>query len=404
MTRWGEDMNREDFPMLKEDIVYFDNGATTLKPQVVLDKMNTYYLEHTANIHRGDYDAALKTNEEYDRVRSIIGKFIHADPDCCIYTSGATMSLNMVVFGYMKKHLKAGDEVLLNKAEHASNILPWIRLREEIGIEIRYVPLDDHYSLTLDSIQKCVSDRTKVISLAHVSNVIGDVRDVKAIGEFCQEHNILFNVDGAQSVPHMKVDFQECHMDFLSFSGHKMCGPTGVGVLVGRKELLEEMDPICYGGGMNSFFEEDFTYELKDVPTRFEAGTPPIAEVIGLGEAITYLMNIGMDKIHQYEIQLKKYLFEKIKDIPNIIIYNSNSDSGIFAFNLDQVFAQDTSIYLNHYHICVRAGNHCAKMLKDEMPVKNTVRASFYFYNTYEDIDRFVEVLKNSKDIFKIVL
>lgn len=397
-------MNREDFTMLNEDIVYFDNGATTLKPKCVIDKMNEYYLNHTSNIHRGDYDAAIKTNELYDNVRNIIGEFVNADPKCCIYTSGTTMSLNMVVFGYMRKHLKAGDEVLLNKGEHASNVLPWIKLSEEIGIIVKYVPLDDNHTLSLDNIKKCVTNNTKVISLAHVTNVIGDVRDIKSIGEFCHKNNILFNVDGAQSVPHMKVDFKNSNIDFLSFSGHKMCGPTGVGVLIGRYELLEEMEPLCLGGGMNAFFEDDGSYELSEIPVRFEAGTPPIAEVIGLGEAIKYLMSIGMDKIHEHEVKLKKYLVDKIKDIPNIIVYNKNSDSGILAINIDGVFAQDSSVFLNHYNIYVRAGNHCAKMLKDEIKIKNTVRISMYFYNDYSDIDRLIEALSNSRDIFKIVL
>lgn len=397
-------MNREDFPIFSQDLVYFDNGATTLKPKCVVDKMNSYYLDHTSNIHRGDYDAAVQTNAEYDRVREIIGEFVHADPSCCIYTSGATMSINMVVFGYMRHHLKKGDEVLLNKGEHASNILPWIHLQEEIGVVIKYVPLDENYHLSLDNIKSCITSHTKVISLAHVTNVIGDVRDVESIGKYCHENHILFCVDGAQSVPHMKVDFQKCNMDFLSFSGHKMCGPTGVGVLVSKKELLEEMTPMFYGGGMNSFFEEDSSYELKEIPIRFEAGTPPIAEVIGLGEAITYLMNIGMNKIHQHEMELKKYLLDQVKDISNLIIYNKDSDSGIFAFNIDGVFAQDTSVYLNHYHIAVRAGNHCAKMLKDEIHIKNTVRVSMYLYNNFEDVDRLVLALKNSKDIFKVVL
>ena len=397
-------MNREDFPMLKKDIVYFDNGATTLKPRVVIDKMNKYYLEHTSNIHRGDYEAAIKTNELYDGVRDLVSKFINCNSDEVIYTAGTTMSINMVVFGYMRKYLKKGDVVLLNNAEHASNVLPWIKLREEIGFEIKYVPLNKDYELTIDNIKKCVTDKTKVVSLAHVSNVVGDVRDVKSIGKYCRDKGIIFCVDGAQSVPHMKVDFKESNMDFLSFSGHKMCGPTGVGVLVGRKELLEEMDPLCFGGGMNSFFEEDYSYELKTVPTKFEAGTPPIAEVIGLGEAIKYLMSIGMDKIHNYEMDLKKYLIEKIKDIDNLIIYNKNTDSGIISFNIDGVFAQDTAIYLNHYHIYVRAGNHCAKMLKDEIIIKNTVRVSMYFYNNKEDIDKLVDVLKNSKDIFKVII
>ena len=389
-------MNREDFPMLNSDIIYFDNGATTLKPKVVVDKMNKYYLEHTSNIHRGDYDAAIKTNEEYDNVRNIVSEFINCEKNEVIYTKGTTESLNMVVFGYMKKHLKKDDEVLLNKAEHASNVLPWIKLQEEIGFKIKYIPLDN--------IKSSVSDKTKVISLAHVSNVVGDVRDVESIGKYCHDNNILFCVDGAQSVPHMKVDFKNSNMDFLAFSAHKMCGPTGSGVLVGRLELLEDMDPIVYGGGMNSFFEEDSSYELKSVPTKFESGTPAIAEVIGMGEAIKYLENIGMDKIHSYEKDLKKYFIDKVSDLNNLIIYNKNTESGIITFNIDGVFAQDASIYLNHYNISVRAGNHCTKMLKDELNIKNTVRISFYFYNTYEEIDKLVEVLKNSNNIFDIVI
>ena len=397
-------MNRDDFPILNSDIVYLDNGATTLKPKCVIDAMDKYYLEYTSNIHRGDYDFATITNEKYDNVRNIISEFINCDSREVIYTSGATMSINMVVFGFIKKYLNKGDEVLLNKAEHASNILPWIKLQEEIGIVIKYVPLNNDYSLTLDNIKKCVTDKTKVISLAMISNVIGDLRDIKSIGEYCHLNNIIFNVDGAQGIPHMKFDFKNSNVDFLSFSSHKMCGPTGVGVLVGRYELLEKMDPIMYGGGMNNFFEDDNSYELKSIPTRFEAGTPAIAEVIGFGEAIKYLENIGMDKIHEYEIKLKKYFLDKVKDIDNIIIYNKSLDSGIVSFNIDGVFAQDSSVYLNHYKIAVRAGNHCAKMLKDEMNIRNTVRISMYFYNNYEDIDKLVEVLKQSKDIFKIVL
>ena len=397
-------MNREDFPMLKDDFVYFDNAATTLKPKKVIDVMNQYYLKHTSNIHRGDYDFAIQTNKLYDHVRDIISKFVNCESSEVVYTSGATMSMNMVVFGYMKNHLKKDDEIIISKAEHASNILPWMKLSEEIGVILKYVPLNENYELTLDSIKSCVTSKTKVISLAHVTNVLGDVRDIQAIGKFARTNNILFHVDGAQSVPHMPVDFKKSYIDFLSFSGHKMCGPTGVGVLVGRYDLLKEMEPVFYGGGMNSSFEEDLTYELKDVPVKFEAGTPPIAEVIGLGEAINYLMEIGMDKIHEYEIKLKEYLLSKLKDIPNLVIYKKNMDSGILAFNIDGVFAQDASIYLNHYNICVRAGNHCAKMLKDEMNIKNTVRVSMYFYNNYEDVDRLVEALKNSKDIFNVVL
>lgn len=398
-------MNREDFPMLKENIVYFDNGATTLKPKCVVAAMDKYYLEHTSNIHRGDYDAAIITNELYDGTRDVVRKFINCRvEDDVVFTSGTTMSINMIVFGYMKNHLKAGDEVLLTKSEHASNVLPWLKLSEEIGIVVKYMDLDSDYSLTVSSVLNSITDRTKVISIAHVTNVIGDIRDVYAIGEICKSKNILFCVDGAQSVPHLKVDFQKANMDFLSFSGHKMCGPTGVGVLVGKHELLEEMEPLCYGGGMNQSFEADNSYELKHAPLKLEAGTPAIAEVIGLRRAIEYLMDIGMDNISKYEQELKEFLVSEVLKIPNVVLYNKNSKSGILAFNIDGVFAQESSIYLNHYHIYVRAGNHCTKMLKDEINVKNTVRVSMYFYNTKEDVLKLIDALKGSKDIFKIVL
>lgn len=398
-------MNREDFPMLKENIVYFDNGATTLKPNCVVDAMDKYYRKHTSNIHRGDYDAAIITNQLYDHTRDIVRDFINCNSSNeVVFTSGTTMSINMIVFGYMRKHLKKGDEVLLTRSEHASNVLPWIKLSEEVGIVIKYMDLDSDYALTVSSVKNSITDKTKVISIAHVTNVIGDIRDICAIGEICRENNILFCVDGAQSVPHLPVDFRKANIDFLSFSGHKMCGPTGVGVLVGKYNLLEEMEPLCYGGGMNQYFEDDNKYELKHAPIKLEAGTPAIAEVIGLGKAIEYLSSIGMENIEKHEQLLKEFLVSELEKIPNVIIYNKKSKSGILAFNIDGVFAQESSIYLNYHHIFVRAGNHCAKMLKDEINIKNTVRVSMYFYNTKEDVLKLVEALKGSKDIFKIVI
>ena len=398
-------MNREDFPMLDQDIVYFDNGATTLKPKCVLVSICKYYDEHTSNIHRGDYKSAVITNELYDNTRNIVKEFINCNSSNeVVFTSGTTHSINMVVFGYMKKHLKKGDEVLLTVSEHASNVLPWIILSKEIGIVIKYIDLDDNHELTIDNLNKAITKKTKVISIAHISNVIGDVRDIESIGKICKEKGILFNVDGAQSVPHMRVDFKKFNIDFLSFSGHKMCGPTGVGVLVGKYNLLEEMEPLTYGGGMNNYFELDGSYELKSIPTRFEAGTPPISEVIALGETIKYLESIGMDNIHKHEVKLKKYLLDKLKNIDGITIYNKNSNSGILAFNIDGVFAQDTAIYLNKHDIYVRAGNHCAKLLKNEIDVKNTVRVSMYLYNNFEDIDRLIEVLKNKDNLYKEIL
>ena len=397
-------MHRDDFTMLSNDIVYFDNAATTLKPKCVIDRMVKYYGEHTSNIHRGDYAAAIVTNRLYDDTRNVVSKFINSDSDEVIFTSGTTMSINMVVFGYMRKVLNKGDEVLLTKAEHASNVLPWLKLSEEKGIVVKYMELDDDYSLSVDSVKKSITDKTKVISIAHVTNVIGDVRDIESIGKICLENKILFHVDGAQSVPHMKVDFKKSNIDFLSFSGHKMLGPTGVGCLIVKKKYLDSMEPICYGGGMNQFFEGDNSYELKKGVTKFEAGTPPIAEVIGLRQAILYLMDIGIDKVHKHEVELKKYLVSKLKKIPNVKVYNESSDSGILAFNIDGVFAQDSSIYLNNYNIYVRAGNHCSKMLKDEIGIKNTVRVSMYLYNNKEDVDKLVQVLNKSEDIFKIVI
>jgi len=397
-------MHREDFPILEDDIVYLDNGATTLKSKRVIDSMNKYYLEHTSNIHRGDYKAAVITNELYDGTRDVVSRFINCDSKEVIFTSGTTHSINMVVFGFMKYYLDKDSEVLLTKSEHASNVLPWIVLSEEIGFKIKYIDLDDNYELTIDNVKKAITSNTKVISIAHVTNVIGDVRDIKSIGKLCREKNIILNVDGAQSVPHMSVDFKDMNIDFLSFSGHKMSGPTGVGVLVGRYDLLEKMRPLCYGGGMNNYFEDDNSYELKSIPTRFEAGTPPIGEVIGLRETILYLEEIGMDIIHKHEVDLKKYLVSKLEGIDGITLYNKNSDSGILAFNVDGVFAQDTSIYLNKYNIYVRAGNHCAKLLKDVIGIKNTVRISIYLYNNYEDIDRIIEVLKNNKEILNSII
>ena len=398
-------MHREDFPMLKQDIIYFDNGATSLKPQEMINAIVDYYSNHTANIHRGDYDAAIKTDKLYDEARRIVAEFIHAEsPREVIFTSGMTDSMNRIVFGFMKYQLKKGDEVLISKAEHASNVLPWYVLQKELGIVVKEVPLDENHELTLEMLSSSITDKTKVISLAHITNVIGDVRDVVSIGSLAKEKNIYFVVDAAQSVGHVDVNAMAMEADFLVFSGHKMLGPTGVGVLYGRKTLLEQMQPMNYGGGMNEYFESDGSYQVREVPTRFEAGTPPIAEVIGLSAAVQYINKIGIENIHKHELELKKYLVSELEKIDNIVLYNKSSESGILAFNIRGVFSQDTAIYLNHYHIYIRAGNHCSKMLKDDLNIKNTCRISMHLYNSKDDIDKLVEVLRQSEDIFKIIL
>ena len=398
-------MNREDFPVLKQDIVYFDNGATTLKPQCVIDKMVDYYRNYTSNIHRGEYSLAIKTNREYDGVRDIVKDFIGAkDSHEIVFTKGSTEALNMIVFGFFRNILKEGDEVLINKGEHASNVLPWFILQKSLKIKVINVELDDNYELSVSKVENAITDKTRVIAISHISNVVGDIRDVQSIGKLCKEKNIYFVVDASQAVSHIPIDVVNNNISFMAFSGHKMMGPTGVGVLYGKYDLLCEMEPLEYGGGMNQIFEEDGSFELKSPPSKFEAGTPPIAEVIGLGEAIKYIKSIGVDKIHEHEICLKKYLVEQIEAIDNVILYNKNSESGIVIFNLDHVFSQDTAVYLNHYNICVRAGNHCTKMLKDDLKIKNTCRVSMYLYNTKEDVDRLVKALKESKDIFKVIL
>lgn len=398
-------MNRNDFPILDSGIIYLDNGATTLKPKCVIDSVVDYYSNYSANAHRGDYDISLKVDMTYEGVRGKVKDFINANKDEeIVFTSGTTESLNMVVFGYMAKVLKAGDEVLISKSEHASNVLPWLILKERIGIVVKFIELDDNYCLTIESLNKSITDRTKVISLAHITNVIGDVRDIETIGNICREKDILFVVDGAQSIGHKKIDVEKCNVSFLAFSGHKMLGPTGIGVLYGKYDLLNEMDTLKYGGGMNAFFEADSSYELKDVPWKFEAGTQNIAGVIGLGKAIDYLNSIGLDKIHEYELELKRYAISELEKIPNITIYNKNTDSGIVVFNIDRVFSQDTAVFLNRFNICVRSGNHCAKILKDEIGITNTCRASFYFYNTKEDVLRLVEALKRQEEVYDNII
>ena len=398
-------MNRDDFPILKNNLIYFDNGATTLKPKCVVDKMVSYYTEYTSNIHRGDYNNATVTNREYDEVRNIVKNFINASSsDEIIYTSGTTESLNMVAFGFFRYKLNSDDEILITKAEHASNILPWQVLEEEHHGKVKYIELDENHELTIENLLKAITPKTKVISVAHVSNVIGDIRDISKIGRICKEKGIYFVVDAAQSASHIKIDVQDSNVSFLAFSAHKMTGPTGVGILYGKKELLDEMRPLKYGGGMNQSFEVDGTYILKEAPIKFEAGTPPIAEVIGLGEAIKFIESIGVDKIHEHEYGLKKYLVENLEKIPNVVLYNKNSKSGIVSFNVKGVFPQDTSIYLNTYNIAIRAGNHCAKVLKDELNIKNTCRVSLYLYNTKEEVDVLIEALKRSEDIFKVVI
>lgn len=392
---------RYDFPMLDNNLIYFDNGATTFKPNSVINAITDYYKNYSANAHRGDYTISYKVDVAYENARKKVANFINADFEEVVFTSGSTESLNMIEEGFFKYLLESGDEILITKSEHASNVLPWFRLAKTNNCVIKYIDLDENLHVTMDNVINSITDRTKVISIAGITNVVGDERPIDEICKFAHANNIFVVVDGAQLVPHKRVDVKKSDIDFLAFSGHKMCGPTGIGVLYGKKEFLEKLTPINLGGGMNESFDNENEVYLKELPTRLEAGTPNIAGAIGLGAAVDYLNNIGMDNIENHEKKLKSYLIDKLIKLPYVDIINLESDSGIVSFNIEGIFSQDVAFYLNKYNICVRAGNHCAKILKNETGVKNSLRVSLYFYNTIEEIDKFIELISDREKIMK---
>lgn len=391
------------FPMKKEELIYFDNAATTFKPIQVINKEIEYMSMYTANSHRGDYNISFKVDDEIDNTRELVKSFINArHKEEIIFTSNTTDSLNLVVNGYFKNYLSSNDEVILNKAEHASNILPWLMLKKSIGFKIKYAALDKDNTLSLDSIKKCITKNTKVISLAYITNVIGDKRNIKEIVSYAHKHGIIVVVDAAQAIGHTKIDVRDMDADMLAFSAHKMCGPTGVGVLYAKKELLDKMLPVNFGGGMNlNYHESDIS--LAEIPYRFEAGTPNIGGIISFGEAIKFLNMVGLDNIERIEKHLRKYLINELKKIDYVKVYNEDILSSIVLINIDGITSGDLGLYLNTHGICVRSGKHCTKMLKDESGFTDTVRISLYFYNSYEEIDKLVEALMDYKAIMEFV-
>lgn len=386
---------RKDFPMIQNnpDLIYFDSAATSLKPQCVIDAVNDFYTKHTSNVHRGDYTIAALNDKLYDGTRNSVAKLINCDPSEVIYTHNVSQSLNQVVYG-LENELKKGDTVLITLAEHASNVLPWFYLKEKVGINIEYIPTDAEANIDLDAFQKCMHEGVKIVSVAQVTNVLGSIQPIKQMSKIAHEVGAYMVVDGAQAVPHMKVDVKDLDVDFYGFSAHKMCGPGGVGILYGKKELLEKMDPVFYGGDMNARFNKDGEMILKDSPIKFEAGTPNIEGVIGTGVACEYLLSIGMDNIHEYEKEIRAYAIEKLSELDNIEIINPNNEYGPIDFNAKGVFAQDAAGFLASKNIAVRSGNHCAKILHNIIGTDQSIRASLYFYNTKEEIDRFVEACK----------
>ena len=395
---------RKDFPMLNNKtqqghpLVYLDNAATTFKPYKVIEACNNYYLNENANAHRGDYDLAYKVDSNIDKVRQTVANFINAKKEEIVFTSGTSMSINLIAFGYGMKYLTKDDEILLTEAEHASNVLPWFKVKEHTGCKINYIPLDKDGRLSIDGLKKVINEHTKIVAIAQISNVLAYLVDIKEISKICHEHGALLMVDGAQSVPHIKIDVKDLDCDFLSFSGHKLCGPTGIGVLYGKYNLLKLTDPFMTGGGNNARFDMCGNVAFLQPPEKFEAGTLNIEGIYGLGAAIEYLENIGMENIEIYEKELRNYAISKLKTLQNLIIYNEFAEGSIITINVKDVFAQDEASYLNSKGICVRSGEHCAKILHDFLKTVATVRISFSFYNTKEEIDILYEALKNGGD------
>ncbi len=395
---------RKDFPMLENktqqghSLIYFDSAATTFKPYSVIKGGDEYYLNENANSHRGDYDLAFKVDQKVDEVRTKVAKFINANKEEVVFTSGTSMSINQVAFGYGMKYMTENDEILLTEAEHASNVLPWFKVKEITHCKINYIPLNKEGRLTVEAVKSAITKNTKIVALAQITNVLAYLADIKEIAKVVHEHGAILVVDGAQSVPHMKIDVKDLDCDFLSFSAHKMCGPTGIGVLYGKYDLLRKTDPFMSGGGNNARFDMCGNVAFLEPPAKFEAGTMNLAGIYGLGAAIDYLNNLGMENIEKYEAELRKYAINKLKTLQNVIIYNENAEGSIITINVKDVFAQDEASYLNSKGICVRSGEHCAKILHEFLHTVATVRISFYFYNTKEEIDSLYEALKTGGD------
>ncbi len=395
---------RKDFPILKEKmrnkpLIYLDSSATSLKPQCVIDEITNYYTKLSSNAHRGDYELSYKVDTKFEDARKNVSRLLNCDPLEVVFTSGTTESINLVKQSFALNFLTKNDEIVIAFSEHASNVLPWYDVAYKTGAKIVFCPLDNNNSYCLKNLESVVNNKTKIIALAHVTNTIADTREIKMICEYAKNNSIYTVIDGAQSVPHMKIDVKDIGCDFFAFSAHKMCGPTGVGVLYGNKNLLEKMSPYNLGGGMNARFTCDINVSYKSVPTVFEAGTQNIAGILGFSKAIDYLLDVGLDNIHNYEIELKEYAVKEFKKLRNVKIYNEHTKSGVVLFNVfDQgelVFPQDVASYLNEHGIAIRAGDHCAKLLDNVIDVRVTCRASFYLYNTKSEIDELVKCLRN---------
>ncbi|MER2117715.1 MAG: cysteine desulfurase [Enterococcus casseliflavus] len=407
MNQQGEAW-KKDFPILDqqvndEPLVYLDSAATSQKSTQVLQAVETYYQTANANVHRGVHTLAERATTQYEAAREKVQQFIHAKETAeILFTRGTTTSLNWVAKSYGEANVNEGDEIVISYMEHHSNIVPWQQLAKRTKATLKYIAVTADGQLDLNSAAQQITPRTKIVALTHVSNVLGSVNPITELTRMAHAVGAVIVVDGAQAVPHMAVDVQQLNADFYAFSGHKMLGPTGIGVLYGKRALLEQMEPVEFGGEMIDFvYEQESTW--TELPWKFEAGTPNIAGAIGLGAAIDYLTKAGLENIHVYEQELVAYLLPKLQAIPGLTLYgpsDSAERTGVVTFNLEGIHPHDLATALDMQGVAVRAGHHCAQPLMQYLNVSSTVRASFYLYNTPTDADRLVEALIAAKEFF----
>ena len=395
----------KDFPILQNrKISYLDSGATTQKPVQVIDSIEKYYENNNANPHRGAYSLSIEATEEYENTRTKIANFINAKHrEEIIFSKNATESLNLIAYSYGLDNLCENDEIVLSIMEHHSNLVPWQAISKKTGAKLKYMYINENFELSDEEIESKITDKTKIVGITHVSNVLGTVNNVEKIIKYAHKKGAIVVVDASQSIPHMKIDVQKMDADFLVFSGHKMLAPLGIGVLYGKRELLNKMNPFLMGGDMIEYvYEQETTF--APLPNKFEAGTQNVEGVIGLGAAIDYIENIGYDSISKIENEIVSYAREKLLELGFITLYmtpNKENHQGVISFNINGVHPHDVASILDSYGVCVRSGNHCAQPLMRFLGIDSTCRASFYFYNTKEDVDRLVDALKKAYDMFK---
>ncbi|WP_068773445.1 cysteine desulfurase [Paenibacillus sp. FJAT-26967] len=397
---------RELFPILNQEVnghplVYLDSSATSQKPVQVIEALKKYYEWDNSNVHRGVHTLGSRATDAYEGARAKVVRFINARSEQeIIFTRGTTTAINLVASSYARSICGEGDEIVITPMEHHSNLIPWQQVAKATGATLKYIPLQADGSITLEDVEKTITDRTKFVSIVHLSNVLGVLNPVKAIAEIAHRHGAKMMVDGAQSAPHLKVDVQDLDCDFFAFSGHKMCGPTGIGVLYGKKELLDAMEPIEYGGEMIDHVDlYDSTW--KELPWKFEGGTPIIAGAVGLGAAIDFLEDIGLDAIAAHDASLTAYAMERMLEIEGLSVYGPQKNRvGLVTFNVDVVHPHDLATVLDAEGIAIRAGHHCCQPLMRWLEQSATARASFYLYNTEDDIDRLVKGLLKTKEYF----